>query len=137
MTLESSHPIVFSIRSDKPRFDGHVGGDEFGFLSESIGDRQAAADRMSDWFDMPAVRRRETIANIVGGQDAGRRIELATEAQRSSGAQFYQQFVDSISEGETFDIARAIPSDPTILLTIFATAPRRKCTSNGGRRPSR
>jgi hypothetical protein len=114
--LESSEPIAFLLTCEGRHFESHIGGSEFGFLSESIAARQAAADQLSDWFDLPVRRRREAIANIVGGQDVETRFELAMEASRSSGAHFYQQLLNSIKEGATFDLAFAIPPDPTILI---------------------
>jgi tetratricopeptide (TPR) repeat protein len=114
--LATSRPIAFAVKCDALGFEAHVGGGEFGFLSESVAERQESATRLAHWFDTPKARREDTVARIVGGQDPGTRIELAIEARRSSGEHFYRRFADSIKEGEQFHIADAIPADPKMLL---------------------
>ena len=87
------------------------GGPELGFLSESFAEREASAVRVTYWFDLPKSRRDELVARIVGGHDPKTRVELATEARRSSGAELYRRLYESIKIGETFKPIDTMPSD--------------------------
>lgn len=117
VALVREKPPVFLAQCPELKYDAHLGGDEYGFLSESFTDREGAAQRVSHWFDAPDARRQELIARVVGGQDASSRIELALETRRASGEHFYRRLIESIKEGEIFRPAQAIPSDPRILLS--------------------
>ena len=63
--LVSDSPILFSFHCDDPKFDGKIGGPEFGFLSESFAEREATATCLKHWFDLPKSRRDELVARIV------------------------------------------------------------------------
>ena len=109
--LVSDSPIVFSLHCDDLQFDDRMGGPELGFLSESFAEREASAVRVTYWFDLPKSRRDELVARIVGGHDPKTRVELATEARRSSGAELYRRLYESIKIGETFKPIDTMPSD--------------------------
>lgn len=116
MVFVEGQPPVFSVKCDALEFDGHVGGDEFAFLSESLTEREASAKRLMHWFDVPRERREELVARIVGGQDPGTRIELALEARGMSGEALYRRVFESLKVGETFNPTDAMPSGSAVLI---------------------
>ena len=104
------------VTCEDPNFDGEVGGDEFGFLSETFSEREETARRLRHWFDLPKERRDDLVARIVGAQDAATRMELATEARDGSAEALYRCLYESIKEGATFIPSDAMPRDPQSLL---------------------
>ena len=114
--LVSARPVVFFIRCSDLQFEGHIGGDELGFLSESFADRETSATRLAHWFDVPKAQREEIVAKITGGQDPATRLEMAESARRRSCEELYRRVFKSVKPGETFVVSEAMPSHPTILL---------------------
>jgi hypothetical protein len=112
----SESPIHFRIKCSDLGFEGHLAGDEFGFLSESFADREKSAARLTHWFDIPQDRRNELVAKVTGGQDASTRMDLAAEARKASVEELYRRVFDSIKPGSTFRPSEAVPVDPRHLL---------------------
>jgi len=116
LELVSDNPPMVAARCDALQFDGQIGGHEFGLLSESFAERETSAARLAHWFDVPKSRRQELTARIIGGQDPGTRIELATDARMASGEDLYRRLFESITAGATFRPMDAMPSDPRVLM---------------------
>jgi tetratricopeptide (TPR) repeat protein len=112
----TSEPPTFAMKCEPLGFDGRVGGDEFWFLSDSIAEREAAAGRVPQWFDLPKNRRDELIARIVGSHDPTTRMDLALDARNSSGEVFYRRIFESLKEGENFQRDDTVPGGPDILV---------------------
>ena len=114
--LASDSPIFFSVHCDALQFDGHIGGHEFVFLSDSFAEREAGAVRLERWFDLPKSQRDELVARVVGGHDPATRVDLAREARRTSGAELYQDVYESIREGESFRPTDTMPLHISVLV---------------------
>lgn len=112
----SIDPAVFHMKAPALEFEGHLAGDEFGFLSGAFAVRERSAVRLGHWFDIPRERREELVARIVGGQDAATRMELATDAREASMEERYRRVFDSIQPGGTFRPVDSVPSTPRHLL---------------------
>ena len=112
----SDDPIVFSVHCEAVNFDGRIEGPDLGLLSELFSRREANAERMASWCDLPTQRRDELVARVVGGHDPTTRVELAMEARRTSGTELYRRVYASIKGGERFEPMDTMPADVSVLM---------------------
>ena len=114
--LVSESPVAFSVQCASAGVDAEIAREEFGFLWNSVGAREAAAKRVGGWFDLPEERRSKTISTVVAGQDAGTRMETAMAARTASGTFFYRELAARLREGGRFRPAEAMPVDARVLI---------------------
>ncbi|MDD9999821.1 MAG: hypothetical protein OXQ89_18935 [Rhodospirillaceae bacterium] len=116
VTLESSEPIVLTFRCEALAIEDSIRNDDFAFLSDSLVVREAAAEKLRDYFDGPAQRREAAVAAVVAGQDPEARMDAAVAARARSGAVFYAEFAAGLRDGAEFRPAGIMPEDCGLLL---------------------
>ena len=129
LSILSVDPIVFSVQCTSAGLDAQLKRDDFVFLWRSVSEREAGAERLRYWFDLPPGRREEMVSTAVAGQDAGSRMEAAIEARAASGAVFYHELAAGVRHGGVFRRSETIPADPRVLASHLRVA--NKWTANG------